>query len=1116
MSKFGRASKISQALTKAKSYIYIYIYIYRRYNSGQRLNSQNRNSKFTHYIKYMSNWRKAGYTATVLLALTIMAILFPISFKSADNLAEAAAGTAQDSSITLTFTSDTASVSLNLTDTAGSTATSSTTQDNDERAKFTITTNNVSGYELKIKASNNTNLSNGTDTIPAIGTAGIALSSFATNSWGYMPNYYNSTANSNNLYYPITTSDVTLDKPTSATTREYIISLGLKADYTKSAGTYTNTANGNTILLSYVANPVSYTINYDKGNATGTVDNLPATQNNTTSETSVTLSSTVPTWSGYDFKGWCFGTLTDLNSCSGTVYNPDGGGTNLTFGIDKTTTNTVTLHAMWQKVQYTISYNANSGSGSISSQTIDAGSSVTLKDNGFTRTNYYFMGWSTSSTATSPTYRTNQSITPTGNMTLYAVWGSSTNTRLYNAVASLTRGNQTNDNNATTGIQASITKANSGVYTYNATTFGTASDASTSNSIYYYRGILDATTSTYGSDGDSMDYPNYVILDANGTKDTSDTCWRIVRTTGSGGVKMIYNGKWTGSTCANAKTNAQVTTQAFGLQGNSAQSTYWYRNINRVGYTFNNTQSLQDSTTATDVDTVFGSDASPSTNNERSNIKKYIEDTWYASNMTSWTSKLEASAGYCNDRTAFSNNTGATALTTIPPYATSSADMYFGAYARNMNSAKTPSLTCPRSTVDLYRYVSGSTGVSNQLKYPVALLTADEASFAGSGSSTASNGSGYNANSYLRSGSNFWLLSPSYRSWNGNAYGFFLFSPGPLDYNFVNNTYGVRPAISLLPGTKIASGSGTATSPWEVIPPTTVTVSNTNTTSSVDSLSIPYGESATVTVTPASGYYLSGVTCPSGYTCTGYNTGSSYTGAQTVTITNNNTTSDGTLTLTGKSSKLYMWNATSANCGTTMYDNRDGTERAYTTAKIGSLCWMTQNLMLGASSSVTLYKATTNITANTYTLPARGTYGTSTSGQYVWGNNTQCTSSSTTACAGYYSYAAATAGTNPSSGAASSDICPAGWRLPTQAELTTLKNSYTTGATLTKSPFFGVYSGNYNSSSFYQGGSGGFYWSSTAYGSEYAHRLYFYASSADVTNSSYKLYGYAIRCVAKS
>ncbi|MBR0460748.1 DUF1566 domain-containing protein, partial [Candidatus Saccharibacteria bacterium] len=90
-----------------------------------------------------------------------------------------------------------------------------------------------------------------------------------------------------------------------------------------------------------------------------------------------------------------------------------------------------------------------------------------------------------------------------------------------------------------------------------------------------------------------------------------------------------------------------------------------------------------------------------------------------------------------------------------------------------------------------------------------------------------------------------------------------------------------------------------------------------------------------------------------------------------------------------------------------------------------------------------------------------------------------------------------------------------GWRLPTQAEFNTLKGTYTTGATLTASPWLGVYSGDYNSSQFYLGGSNGRYWSSTAYGSSIAYFLNFNSSSAVVGND-YKGVGFAVRCVFKS
>ena len=197
----------------------------------------------------------------------------------------------------------------------------------------------------------------------------------------------------------------------------------------------------------------------------------------------------------------------------------------------------------------------------------------------------------------------------------------------------------------------------------------------------------------------------------------------------------------------------------------------------------------------------------------------------------------------------------------------------------------------------------------------------------------------------------------------------------------------------------------------------------------------------------------------------------------------------------------------------TLTDKRD--EKTYTVAKINGQLWMTANLALGKSTTMTLTPDDTNISSN-YTLPARGTSGTSYDGEYVWGNDTQCTSSSTTACAGYYSYAAATAGTNPSSGAASSDICPKGWRLPTRAEFNTLVSSYGTGAKLVAAPFLGVYAGVYNLGWLEDGGTVGSYWSSTASSSSRAYYLLFDSGSAGVTNKYVKYYGLSIRCVAKS
>lgn len=72
--------------------------------------------------------------------------------------------------------------------------------------------------------------------------------------------------------------------------------------------------------------------------------------------------------------------------------------------------------------EYTISYDANGGSGAPDSQTKIYGDTLTLSSTKPTRSGYTFLGWSTSSTATSATYAAGASYTANAAATLYAVW----------------------------------------------------------------------------------------------------------------------------------------------------------------------------------------------------------------------------------------------------------------------------------------------------------------------------------------------------------------------------------------------------------------------------------------------------------------------------------------------------------------------------------------------------------------------------------------------------------------------------------------------------------------------------------------------------------------------
>lgn len=422
-------------------------------------------------------------------------------------------------------------------------------------------------------------------------------------------------------------------------------------------------------------------------------------------------------------------------------------------------------------------------------------------------TPYVFSGWSADPEGTTPIYDSAESIaeslpiSPNQPITLYAQWHIPT---LYDKVQALVKRNDTGKERTQTlsDMQADITAptttdhstdtSNSGVYRYDEDTFGVASDASDDYAIYYYRGVLEPSSDQgmYGSDGQATTYPNYVRLG-------NDTCWRIVRTTGSGGTKMIYNGIWTGTTCANNRTNAQFATSRFN-EGEVTSIVY-------TGYTYNSNYTDRPTTDGVNADIVLGSNANPAQNDTRSTMKTYIEDTWYATTMLNYTNKLEPSAGYCADRSLYDSHYNPISAVDI------SQHNILGAYKRNENNNTTASLSCPRGDVDNYQYKESSVGIGNELKYPAALLTADEAAFAGSGYYSAYSSSN-NIKSFLCSGYGFSLLSPGDTS--GTAASFTLNKMGPLSSMSVNNSSGVRPAISLKHETTVLSGSGTATDPW--------------------------------------------------------------------------------------------------------------------------------------------------------------------------------------------------------------------------------------------------------------------------------------------------------------
>ncbi len=147
----------------------------------------------------------------------------------------------------------------------------------------------------------------------------------------------------------------------------------------------------------------TYAVSYNANGGSG----APSSQTKTHG-TALTLSSTKPTRSGYTFLGWA-----TSSTATSAAYQPGG---------SFTTNANTTLYAVWKANTYTVSYNANGGSGAPGSQTKTHGTTLTLSSTRPIRSGYTFLGWATSSTATSAAYQPGGSFTTNANTTLYAVW----------------------------------------------------------------------------------------------------------------------------------------------------------------------------------------------------------------------------------------------------------------------------------------------------------------------------------------------------------------------------------------------------------------------------------------------------------------------------------------------------------------------------------------------------------------------------------------------------------------------------------------------------------------------------------------------------------------------
>ena len=252
--------------------------------------------------------------------------------------------------------------------------------------------------------------------------------------------------------------------------------------------------------------------------------------------------------------------------------------------------------------------------------------------------------------------------------------------------------------------------------------------------------------------------PNNFVRFGKNNKD-QDLYWRIVRINGDGSVRLIYNG-----TSTKVEYNdVEIAKSPFNIKEND---------IKYFSYKFGDK---------------FDED------NYDSTIKKLI-DNWFIDNLLEEYNYL-ADSDFCVDRSS----------APCPKTWFDKERVCFGGPYR-VHNLKKPSFLCPREN-DIFNVRNG------KLKYPIALLTVDEAMFAG-----ASGEPHFTPNNkyYLYTKNWTWLMSPSdFNPKVGYPYINTIFFDGTLGWMYTSfPMVGVRPVINLKSDVRVSEGIGTSFDPY--------------------------------------------------------------------------------------------------------------------------------------------------------------------------------------------------------------------------------------------------------------------------------------------------------------
>ena len=327
--------------------------------------------------------------------------------------------------------------------------------------------------------------------------------------------------------------------------------------------------------------------------------------------------------------------------------------------------------------------------------------------------------------------------------------------------------------------------------------------------------VLASTEDDYGT--------SYYFRGAvtNNFVEYANMCWRIVRVTGDGSIKLVlynYNGLTSTNNTPSSSTPCNVT-----------GDTYAYARFEGDTYTSVFNSSYNDNAY---VGLMYGTAGASSyveahANTNVSTILTSL-NKWYTnvlSKQANFNDSQLADTIWCNDKSVVTDATFNPGSRTFGAnYGYAKNINYYSATKRLVQASSWspggtgPSLICPNdnnggklSKFTVSDTTNGNGALSGYAK--VGLLTADEIAFAGGTYNTS------NSTYYIKGNTNssfWWALSPL--DFSGSSRAFVWGVSGGSSYlvvGGVNNSYEVRPSLSLQSGVKISSsGIGTATDPY--------------------------------------------------------------------------------------------------------------------------------------------------------------------------------------------------------------------------------------------------------------------------------------------------------------